>query len=56
MCPISGLCPPIDLTHVSTLEYPFIEHKQNCFGTKDQERNWGKGPWTLVEDGGYMSI
>ena len=51
MCPMSGLWPLIDLTHVSTLKYPSIEYKQNCFGTKNQDRNWGRGSWTLFEEG-----
>ena len=47
----------IDVTHeISTLKYPFIGHKQNCFGTKGQDRNWGGGSWTLFEEKGYMSI
>ena len=43
MGPVSGLWPLINLTHVSTVNYPFIEYEQNSFGTKDQDRNWGGG-------------
>ena len=56
MCPMSGLLHLIDVTHVSTLKYRFIGHKQNGFGTIDQDRNWGGGSWTLFEERGYMSI
>ena len=53
---MSGLWPLIDVTHVSTLKYPFTVHKQNCFGTKDQDRKWGGGSWTLFEERSYISI
>ena len=49
---------PDDLTHASTLKYPCTKYKQNCLGTKDQDRNWGKRGrgGTLFEEWGYVSI
>ena len=39
------------MTGVSTLKYPFIGHKQNCFRAKDQDRNrgGGHGPYLKTE-------
>ena len=44
------------------MKYPFIVQRQNCFGTKDQDRNWegegggggGSVSFTLFEKWGYI--